>query len=68
MAQWVKNLPARQETEDMGSIPVKGRSPGEQHGNAPQYSCLENPKDKNPKDTYLPGGLHSKRLQSVRHD
>ena len=32
----------------MGSIPVKGRPPGEQHGNPPQYSCLENPKD-----TYL---------------
>ena len=28
---------------DMGSIPGLGRSPGEGHGNALQYSCLENP-------------------------
>ena len=28
---------------DLGSIPVLGRSPGGGHGNALQYSCLENP-------------------------
>ena len=28
---------------DLGSIPGLGRSPGEWHGNALQYSCLENP-------------------------
>ena len=28
---------------DLGSIPGLGRSPGEGHGNPPQYSCLENP-------------------------
>ena len=27
--------------EDPGSIPGSGRSPGEGHGNPPQYSCLE---------------------------
>ena len=27
-------------------IPGLGRSPGEGHGNALQYSCLENPMDK----------------------
>ena len=26
---------------DLGSIPVSGRSPGEQNGNPLQYSCLE---------------------------
>ena len=28
---------------DLGSIPALGRSPGGGHGNALQYSCLENP-------------------------
>ena len=40
----VKNLPANAgDIRDMGSIPGSGRSPGEGHGNALQYSCLENP-------------------------
>ena len=29
----------------MGSIPGSGRSPGEEHGDPLQYSCLENPMD-----------------------
>ena len=31
---------------DMGLIHGLGRSPGEEHGNPFQYSCLENPMDK----------------------
>ena len=31
---------------DMGSIPGLGRSPVGGHGNPPQYSCLENPKER----------------------
>ena len=31
---------------DTGSISGLGRSPGEGHGNALQYSCLENPMDR----------------------
>ena len=31
---------------DTGSIPGLGRSPGGEHGNPLQYSCLENPKDR----------------------
>ena len=31
---------------DPGSIPGLGRSPGEENGNLPQYSCLENPMDR----------------------
>ena len=43
----VKNLPANAgDAEDMGSIPVSGRSPGEGNGNLLQYSCLENPMDR----------------------
>ena len=31
---------------DLGSIPGSGRSPGEGNGNTLQYSCLENPIDR----------------------
>ena len=31
---------------DHGSIPGLGRSPGEGNGNPLQYSCLENPMDR----------------------
>ena len=39
-----KNLPAN--AGDLGSIPGLGRSPGGGHGKPLQYSCLENPKDR----------------------
>ena len=43
----VKNPPANVgDAGDMGSIPAPGRSPGAGHGNALQYSCLENLTDK----------------------
>ena len=31
---------------DLGLIPGSGRSPGEGNANPPQYSCLENSKDR----------------------
>ena len=31
---------------NMGLIPVLGRSPGEGHSNPLQYTCLENPVDR----------------------
>ena len=31
---------------DLGLIPGLGRAPGGGHGNALQYSCLENPMDR----------------------
>ena len=34
------------DTKDSGSIPRLGRFPGGEHGNALQYSCLENPMDR----------------------
>ena len=40
----VKNLPAN--AGDMGLIPGLGRSPGEGNGNPLQYSCVENPMDR----------------------
>ena len=43
----VKILPANAgNVRDVDSIPELGRSPGEGHGNPPQYSCLENPTDR----------------------
>ena len=37
-----------QETENVGSIPGSGRSPGGGNGNPLQYSCLENSMDGEP--------------------
>ena len=43
----VKNPPANAgDIRDPGSIPGMERSPGEEHGNPLQYSCLENPMDR----------------------
>ena len=43
----VKNPPANAgDTRDAGLIPGSGRSPGGGHGNPLQYSCLENPMDR----------------------
>ena len=41
---------------DLGSIPRSGRPPGEGNGNALQYSCLKNPKDKRGLAGYSPWG------------
>ena len=45
-----------------GSIPGLGRSPEEGNGNPLQYSCLENPMDREP------GEPQSLGLQRVGHD
>ena len=43
----VKNLPANAgDVKEVGSIPGSGRSPGGGHGNPLQYSCPENPVDR----------------------
>ena len=43
----VKNPPANAgDTEDAGSIPGSGRSPGGGNGNPLQYSCMKNPMDR----------------------
>ena len=43
----VKNQPANTgDIREVGSILGSGRSPGGGHGNPLQYSCLENPKDR----------------------
>ena len=43
----VKNSPAKAgDLRDVGSFPGLRRSPGRGHGNLLQYSCLENPMDR----------------------
>ena len=43
----LKNLSAcAGDVRDVDSIPGSGRSPGEGNGNPLQYSCLENPVDR----------------------
>ena len=43
----VRNSPANAgDVRDTGSTPGSGRSPGGGHGNPLQYSCLENPMDR----------------------
>ena len=53
----VKNWPEIQQTQDSGSVPGWGRSPGGGHGNPLWYSCLENPWTE-------PGGLQYVGSQS----
>jgi len=47
---------------DPGSIPGSGTSPGEGNGYPLQYSCLDNPMDKES------GGLQTMGSQKVRHN
>ena len=42
-------------SEDPGSIPGLGRSPGGGNSNALQYSCLENPTDRRAWQATVPG-------------
>ena len=42
--------------EDMGSIPVLGRSLGKENGNPFQYSCLESPHRQRSPVGYSPWG------------
>ena len=59
----LKNLPAHAgDVKDAVSISGSGRSPGVGNRNPVQYSCLENPKDREP------GELQSMGLQRVEHD
>ena len=54
----------------MGSIPGLGRSSGEGNGNPLQYSCLENPMDKEPGRLQLMGLQEldtTEQLSMARH-
>ena len=58
----VKNPPATGDIRDVGSIPGSGRSPGGEHGNLLQYSCLENPMDRGTWQATVHGVAQSQTL------
>ena len=63
MAQHVKHLPGNAgDSGDEGSIPGSRRSPGEENGNQPQYSCLENTMDRGAWQTIVHG------VARIRHE
>ena len=57
---------------DLGSIPGPGRPPGEGNGNPLQYSCLENPMDREAWQTTVHGiakswaRLSDKKIESYK--
>ena len=60
MAPVVKTLPASAgDIRDANRIPESGRSPGGGHGNPFQYSCLENPMDREARQAIVHGALES---------
>ena len=55
-----KNPPANAgDARDVGSTPGSGRSPGREHGNPLQYSCLENPMNRGAWRATVHGVTHS---------
>jgi len=46
LPHWLSGKESACNAGDVGSIPGSERSPGEGHGNALQYSCLENAMDR----------------------
>ena len=56
---------------DLGLIPGLGRSPGGEHGNPLQYSCLENPLELRSLASYSPWGRkeldNTERLSIAQH-
>ena len=47
------------DARDMSSVPESGRSPGVGKGNPLQYSCLENPTDREAWQTTVRGAAES---------
>ena len=48
---------------DLDSTPGLGRSPGGEHGNPQQYSCLENPHGQRKVASYSPWGREESDMQ-----
>ena len=46
LSWWLSGTQSACNAGDLGSIRRLRRSPGGEHGNPPQYSCLENPMDR----------------------
>ena len=65
----VKNFAANEgDARNSGFIPGSGRSPGEVNGNPLQYSCLENPMDREAWRVAVHGVTESRtRLKDLAH-
>ena len=65
----VKNFAANEgDARNSGFIPGSGRSPGEVNGNTLQYSCLENPMDREAWRVAVHGVTESRtRLKDLAH-
>ena len=68
MVQMIKNLPANAVAAvDMGSIPGSRRLPGGGNGNPLQYSCWDNPKDREAWQVTVQGVTKSQTQLSTNH-
>ena len=68
MAQVVKNLPANAvATVDMSSIPGSRRLPGGGNGNPLQYTCWDNPMDREAWQVTVQGVTKSQTQLSMNH-
>ena len=56
---WFSSKESACSAEDLDSIPGSERSPGEVHGNPLQYSCLENPTDRETWQATVHGVINS---------
>ena len=64
----VKNPPADAgDIRDLGSIPGWRRSPGGEYGNPFQYSCLENPMDREAWQAIVIGHKESDMTEATEH-
>ena len=64
----VKNLTANaRDSEDLGSVPGLGRSPGEGNGNPLQYSGLENSMDRGAWQATVHGVTKSQTQLTAEH-
>ena len=46
LPRWLSDKETACQAGDVGTVSVLGRSPGEGNGKPLEYSCLENPKDR----------------------